>query len=157
RARCTSRARILRHGNGLPRAVRRVTPGARRLQSEPSVESSHAAMRGHRGGSDMSADGLSAVILAGTHHWSGSSFERLAPRPLVPVALLPLISYPLRWLRTGGLRSVTVCANGTTSAIADVIGDGTGFGLQIDYYQDGTPRGAAGCVRDAGLRTGSDT
>ena len=49
----------------------------------------------------MRADGLSAVVLAGTHHWSGSSFERLAPRPLVPVALEPLISYSLRWLRDG--------------------------------------------------------
>src|SRR5262249_60481729 len=42
-------------------------------------------------------------------------------------------------------------------ALAAVTGEGSGFGLQIGYSPDGPPRGAAGCVRDAGLRTGSDT
>jgi mannose-1-phosphate guanylyltransferase len=105
----------------------------------------------------MSPDGISAVVLAGTHHWSGSSFERLAPRPLVPVALAPLISYPLRWLRKGGLTRVTVCANGTTRLIEAEIGDGRGLDMEIGYYKDATPRGAAGCVRDAGLLAGSHT
>jgi mannose-1-phosphate guanylyltransferase / phosphomannomutase len=105
----------------------------------------------------MSADGLSAVVLAGTHHWSGSLFERLAPRPLVPVALRPLISYPLRWLSQGGVGRATICANGTTRVLEAALGDGHDLGIEIDYYQDGTPRGAAGCVRDAALRTGSET
>ena len=30
------------------------------------------------------------VVLAGTYHWSNSSFEDLLPRPLVPVAQAPL-------------------------------------------------------------------
>jgi mannose-1-phosphate guanylyltransferase len=105
----------------------------------------------------MSTGGLSAVILAGTHHWSGSSFEKLAPRPLVPVALEPLISYSLRWLRQGGVRPATVCANGTSRAIEAVFGNGGELKMELSYYHDGTPRGAAGCVRDAGLRTGSET
>jgi NDP-sugar pyrophosphorylase family protein len=102
-------------------------------------------------------DGLAAIVLAGTHHWSGSSFERLAPRPLVPVALAPLVSYSLRWLARGGVRRATICANGTTRALQAALGDGGAFGLALDYYQDGTPRGAAGCVRDAGERAGTGT
>lgn len=98
---------------------------------------------------------LSAVVLAGTHHWSGSIFESLAPRPLVPVALAPLISYSLRWLRQGGVRLATICANGTF--IEDAFGDGDEMEMELSYYQDGTPRGPAGCVRDAGLLTGSET
>jgi mannose-1-phosphate guanylyltransferase len=105
----------------------------------------------------MIAEGLSAVVLAGTHHWSGSPFERLAPRPLVPIALAPLISYPLRWLGQAGVRRVTVCANGTTRVLEAALGDGGELGLEIAYYQDGTPRGAAGCVRDAGLGSTSET
>jgi mannose-1-phosphate guanylyltransferase len=105
----------------------------------------------------MSTRGLSAVVLAGTHHWSGSSFEKLAPRPLVPVALEPLISYSLRWLRQGGVRPATVCANGTSRAIEAVFGTGGELNMELSYYHDGTPRGAAGCVRDAGLRTRSET
>jgi mannose-1-phosphate guanylyltransferase len=105
----------------------------------------------------MSTGGLSAVVLAGTHHWSGSSFEKLAPRPLVPVALAPLISYSLLWLRQGGVRPATVCANGTSRAIEAEFGNGGDLNMELSYYHDGTPRGAAGCVRDAGLRTGSET
>jgi NDP-sugar pyrophosphorylase family protein len=105
----------------------------------------------------MSAPGISAVVLAGTHRWSGSIFERLAPRPLVPVALAPLITYPLRWLAAAGVPRATVCANGTTRDIEAALGDGRGLGMQLSYYKDSTPRGAAGCARDAGLEMGSDT
>ena len=104
----------------------------------------------------MSTGDLSAVVLAGTHHWSGSSFEKLAPRPLIPVALEPLISYSLRWLRQGGVRPATVCANGTSRAIEAALGSGDELNMELSYYHDGTPRGAAGCVRDAGLRTASE-
>jgi NDP-sugar pyrophosphorylase family protein len=100
---------------------------------------------------------LSAVVLAGTHHWSDSIFARLAPRPLVPVALAPLISYSLRWLRQGGVRLATICANGTTRFIEEELGSGDEMDMELGYYRDGTPRGAAGCVRDAGLLTGSET
>jgi mannose-1-phosphate guanylyltransferase len=105
----------------------------------------------------MSPDGPVAIVLAGTHRWSASTFERLGPRPLIPVALLPLISYPLRWLREAGIHRATICANGTTRLIEAALGDGSALGMELDYYQDGTPRGAAGCVRDAGARTGAQT
>jgi mannose-1-phosphate guanylyltransferase len=105
----------------------------------------------------MSGADVSAVVLAGTHNWSGSIFERLAPRPLVPVALEPLLSYSLRWLHDGGIRQVRICANGTTRAIESAFGDGSDLGMDLGYYEDGTPRGAAGCVRDAGVALPSST
>jgi mannose-1-phosphate guanylyltransferase len=100
---------------------------------------------------------VSAVVLAGTHDWSGSPFESLGPRPLVPVALVPLIWYPLRWLRRGGVQRATICANGSTGAIEDAVGGGAELDLALSYYRDRTPRGAAGCVRDAGLLAGTRT
>jgi NDP-sugar pyrophosphorylase family protein len=105
----------------------------------------------------MDTAAVAAVVLAGSHHWSGSVFERLAPRPLVPVALVPLITYSLEWLRDGGVHRATVCANGTTRAIKDALADRGVAGMEIDYYEDATPRGAAGCVRDAALRTEAET
>jgi NDP-sugar pyrophosphorylase family protein len=105
----------------------------------------------------MSTGGVTGIILAGTYRWSGSSFEKLAPRPLVPIALTPLISYSLGWLRQGGVRRVTICANGTGRAIASAFGDGGDLGPALSYYEDATPRGPAGCVRDAGIRDGADT
>jgi len=105
----------------------------------------------------MSADAVSAIVLAGSHRWSDSVFETLAPRPLVPIALEPLISYSLRWLRDGGIREATICANGTTRTISRALGGGGTLGMDLGYYEDCTPRGAAGCVRDAGLRAAAPT
>ncbi len=104
----------------------------------------------------LTGDRLSAVVLAGTQAWSGSTFESLGLRPLVPVALAPLVTYSLRWLERAGVRRATVCANGTTRTIEAALQD-TDLEMEILYYKDHTPRGAAGCVRDAGMSTGSKT
>jgi NDP-sugar pyrophosphorylase family protein len=105
----------------------------------------------------MSARGYSAIVLAGTYQWSGSRFESLAARPLVPVALSPLISYSLRWLRDGGVLRAVICANHASRTVEDAIGNGAELDMELRYYQDDTPRGAAGCVRDAALLTDSST
>lgn len=97
------------------------------------------------------------IVLAGTFHWGGSSFDRLLPRPLVPVAQTPLICYALRWLRDAGVARATVCANSAARSVRTCLGDGSSLGMRLDYLEDWTPRGAAGCARDAALRTEAET
>jgi NDP-sugar pyrophosphorylase family protein len=97
------------------------------------------------------------VVLAGTYHWSNSSFEELLPRPLVPVAQAPLVSYALRWLRDGGISRATLCANSASRAVRSYLGGGSRLTMSLEYHEDWTPRGAAGCVRDAASRSGADT
>ena len=46
--------------------------------------------------SDFATQGIEGVLLAGGYHWSDAAFPSLLPRPLLPVALHPLASYPLR-------------------------------------------------------------
>jgi NDP-sugar pyrophosphorylase family protein len=72
------------------------------------------------------------------------------------VAQQPLISYSLRWMRDGGLRRATICLNSEARAVRARV-DGAALGMRIDYLEDWTPRGAAGCVRDAGMKTDADT
>lgn len=105
----------------------------------------------------MWAPRIEGVILAGTYHWSHSAFEHLLPRPLLPVAQTPLICYVLRWLRDGGIEQATVCANSASRAVRAYLGDGSRLSLGLRYLEDWTPRGAAGCLRDAGANTGADT
>jgi len=101
--------------------------------------------------------GIEGIILAGTYHWSESAFERLLPRPLLPVAQTPLICYGLRWLRDGGISHATVCANSASRAVRAYLGDGSRLSLNLKYLEDWTPRGAAGCLRDAGVKTDAET
>lgn len=97
------------------------------------------------------------IILAGTYHWGPSPFERILRGPLLPVAQVPLICYPLQWLREGGVRCATICANSSTHAVRDYLGGGDRLAMHLEYYEDHAPRGAAGCVRDAGSGVAADT
>ena len=77
----------------------------------------------------------------------------LLPRPLVPVAQAPLISYTLEWLRDGGVLDATICANSAGRAVREHFGDGRDLGMTLGYYEDWSPRGPAGCARDASLQS----
>lgn len=106
---------------------------------------------------DGNAQGtVRGIVLAGVHHWDDAALDALLPRPLWPVAQTPLICYPLWWLRAGGVSEVTVCANSASRLVRQYLGDGDRLGLDLQYYEDWTPRGPAGCVRDAGLYEAAD-
>ena len=98
-------------------------------------------------------DATAGVILAGTHPWTRTAFDRLPPRPLLPVAHRPLLSYSLSWLRDGGIGEATVCANRESRALESRLQHHVPAGLRVSYHEDAMPRGAAGAVRDAALAT----
>jgi NDP-sugar pyrophosphorylase family protein len=104
----------------------------------------------------MARPRIRGIVLAGTYQWSESPFEDLQPRPLVPVALTPLIVYALRWLVEGGVSRATVCVNSAARAVRDYLNGRADLPLALDYLEDWLPRGTAGCVRDAGLGTDGD-
>jgi NDP-sugar pyrophosphorylase family protein len=105
---------------------------------------------------DNAAGTVRGIVLAGIHQWDESALDAVLPRPLLPVAQTPLICYPLSWLRTGDVSEVTVCANSASRLVRQCLGAGDRLGLDIQYYEDWTPRGPAGCVRDAGLCEAAD-
>jgi NDP-sugar pyrophosphorylase family protein len=89
------------------------------------------------------------IVLVGTHPWTKTAFDRLPPRPLLPVAHRPLLSYSLSWLRDGGVRDAAVCANRETHVLESRLHRHIPAGLRVSYHVDAMPRGAAGAVRDA--------
>jgi NDP-sugar pyrophosphorylase family protein len=96
------------------------------------------------------------IVLAGAYPRGQSALEQLAPRPLLPVAQQPLITYALRWMKDGGLSRATICANSEARAVRAHL-SGSATDMRIDYLEDWSPRGAAGCVRDAGMKTDAGT
>jgi NDP-sugar pyrophosphorylase family protein len=77
----------------------------------------------------------------------------LPPRPLLPIAHRPLLSYSLSWLRDGGVREATVCANRETQVLESRLHRHVPHGLRVSYNEDRMPRGAAGAIRDASETT----
>lgn len=72
------------------------------------------------------------------------------PKALVIVAGEPFLAHQLRLLHSEGLRRITICAGYLGEMIEAEIGDGTSFGLRIDYSFDG-PRllGTGGALKKA--------
>jgi NDP-sugar pyrophosphorylase family protein len=104
-----------------------------------------------------SSHDVAAIVLAGTYQWTGSPFDEIQPRPLLPVALRPLIDYTIEWLDSAGVGQTTVCANGSTAAIKNYLDSRNQLRLRLDYHADKSPRGAAGCIKDAAAQMSAKT
>jgi NDP-sugar pyrophosphorylase family protein len=92
-----------------------------------------------------------AVVLCGGH-WRRHAFAPSVPRPLLPIAQLPLLSRTLDTLADSAFSRATVCTNGASRQIAARL-LAASHGLDATVREDLTPRGPAGCVRDAVLHS----
>lgn len=89
---------------------------------------------------------MKALVLA------GGSGTRLRPttytsaKQLVPLANTPILFFGLRALAEAGVREVGVVVGDTHAAIEEAVGDGSAFGLQVEYIRQDAPRGLAHAV-----------
>jgi mannose-1-phosphate guanylyltransferase len=105
---------------------------------------------------DSGGGRIGGIVLAGSYSWNRSPLERLLPRPLLPIAHEPLISYVLRWLQSAGVRQAAVCLNPDSRETRARL-DGYGpLDIALDYHEDALPRGPAGCARDAAMLSAAD-
>ncbi|MEP6915250.1 MAG: NDP-sugar synthase [Acidobacteriota bacterium] len=100
---------------------------------------------------------VTGIILAGTYPWNNSAFARVVPRPLLPIAHRPLMSYAVSWLYAAGIRDAAVCGRNEMPALQAIIAPHSPHDMQLAYYEDASPRGTAGTVCDATAASDSDT
>jgi mannose-1-phosphate guanylyltransferase len=96
---------------------------------------------------------LTAIVLAGGYRSTENALAGLLPRPLMPVALVPLVGHVLRWLQAADITRLHVCTNGYARAIEARLAATIGTPSPLAFVEDATPRGPAGCARDAALQT----
>lgn len=78
------------------------------------------------------------------------------PKPLVPVAGVPLIEYHLRTLRRAGFEDIVINHAWLGHQIEDRLGDGESFGLHIRYSAESEPLETGGGIFKALALLGSD-
>jgi mannose-1-phosphate guanylyltransferase len=97
-----------------------------------------------------SAAQVSAIVLArgyGRQLDPASDFFR---HPLLPLALMPMVEYVLRWIAASGrIRQVALCAQDATSSVEAWASRKAIGNLSLVFSKDQRPRGPAGAVRDA--------
>jgi NDP-sugar pyrophosphorylase family protein len=88
--------------------------------------------------------GLRAVILAGGKGTRLKPLTAVFPKPLVPLGSRSVIEILLHRLRLFGIRDVTICTGHLAELVMAVCGDGSRFGLSIQYVKEEKSLGTAG-------------
>jgi mannose-1-phosphate guanylyltransferase len=97
----------------------------------------------------MPREPLEAIVLVGGQ---GSRLRPLtlsAPKPLLPTAGVPFLAHLLARAASGGVTHVVMATCYKSDMFASVLGDGSAFGLSIDYVTEDVPLDTAGGIRNA--------
>jgi N-acetyl-alpha-D-muramate 1-phosphate uridylyltransferase len=98
---------------------------------------------------------LPVAILAGGMATRLGDLTKSIPKSLLPVAGEPFVAHQLRLLQSNGIQHVILCVGHLGEMMEKAIGNGSAFGLKVEYSYDGEKLlGTAGAVRAALPRLG---
>src|SRR4051812_50075374 len=92
---------------------------------------------------------MQAVILVGGEGTRLRPLTSTVPKPVVPLVDRPFLAYMLEWLKTHGVDDVVMSMGYLATAVRNVLGDGSAYGLRLRYVEEPDPRGTAGAPEDA--------
>ena len=90
---------------------------------------------------------IKALILSGGRGTRLRPITYTSATQLVPIANKPILFYGLEAVRDAGITDVGIVVGETAEEVKRVLGDGSRFGLQIDYVQQEAPLGLAHAVK----------
>lgn len=89
---------------------------------------------------------MKAIVMAGGKGTRLQPFTASFPKPLVPLGDMPVLELLLRQLKSAGVDEVILAVNHLHHLIRAFCGDGSAFGLKIDYSLEDIPLGTAGPI-----------
>jgi mannose-1-phosphate guanylyltransferase len=92
---------------------------------------------------------LQALILAGGEGTRLRPLTSTIPKPVVPLAGRPFISYMLQWLHRHGVDDVILGCGFMADGVRSVLGDGAGLGVRLRYLEEPRPLGTGGALKFA--------
>ena len=88
-----------------------------------------------------------AVILAGGKGTRLKPYTISLPKPLVPIGEMPIIEIIIRKLAQSGFERVTITVNHMADIIRAFCGDGSKWGISIDYSLEAKPLSTMGPLK----------
>ena len=92
---------------------------------------------------------MQAVILVGGEGTRLRPLTSTVPKPVVPLVDRPFIAFMLEWLRRHGVDDVVMSCGFLATAVRNVLGDGSQYGLRLRFIEEPEPRGTAGALKYA--------
>jgi mannose-1-phosphate guanylyltransferase len=93
---------------------------------------------------------MQALILAGGEGTRLRPLTSTVPKPVVPLANRPFISFMIEWLRGHGVDDVILSCGFMADGVRAVLGDGEKLGIRLRYVEEPKPLGTGGALRYAG-------
>lgn len=92
---------------------------------------------------------MKAVIMAGGEGTRLRPLTSNQPKPMLPMANIPMMEHVVNLLRQHGFEDIVVTVAFMANAIRTYFGNGSEFGVRMVYATESTPLGTAGSVRNA--------
>lgn len=88
-----------------------------------------------------------ALILAGGRGIKMRPFTYEIPKTLIPVKDKPILEYTIELLKENQIRDITILVGHLGNKIKSYFGDGSNFGVRINYIEEKKPKGTAAPLR----------
>lgn len=89
---------------------------------------------------------MKIVIMAGGLGTRMGMLSQDTPKPMLTVCGKPVLEHQLSVLSSQGFRDIIISTGYLGQAIKDYFGNGSGFGVRIDYFHEDDPLGTAGAL-----------
>lgn len=90
---------------------------------------------------------MQTVIMAGGFGSRLRPLTNQIPKPMVNIIDKPILLYIIEHIRSYGIRDITITLGYLPQIIMNYFGDGSKFGVKINYCIENTPMGTAGGVK----------
>ncbi|HEY5882129.1 MAG TPA: NDP-sugar synthase, partial [Nakamurella sp.] len=105
----------------------------------------------------MVATDVDAVVLVGGKGTRLRPLTLSAPKPMLPTAGVPFLEHLLSRIRAIGIEHVVLGTSYKAETFTEYFGDGSDFGLDIDYLVEDEPLGTGGGIRNVAPALRADT
>ena len=92
---------------------------------------------------------MEAILLVGGLGTRLRPLTDSLPKPMLPVAGVPLVMHQIARAREAGVDHVVLATSYRAEVFADALGDGSPLGVRIDYAVEDEPLGTGGAIRNA--------
>lgn len=92
---------------------------------------------------------MKAVILAGGLGTRLHPYTIFLPKPMLPLGEKPILEHLLEWVRRNGIGTAVLCVSYLRRSIEEYFGDGSRFGIDIEYAASDRPLATAGQLKTA--------
>src|SRR6478752_2288751 len=89
---------------------------------------------------------MRALILAGGRGSRLKPYTVVIPKPLVPIGEMPILELLIRQLKAQGFDWITLSVGYLSTLIEAYCGDGSQWGVRLDYVRETEPLGTAGSL-----------